>query len=322
VTASIARAVRLFNICVDTRKDISDRLPIVMQTTEPLENHLNLKFIIEHQQQIEQSRRDIQTGVGSRLFVGGVSLIIAILTFSGFIYPPTMSQEQLFAFFGENVAAYLVPFIPYLFYSFYKGISGKIALNRLTKQQIEIDRWNVVSNNCDIEDNWEFIRKLESIQQKIDRSKQQIESAVRAGLLMGGISFILSMVFYGRPEFADAQIDVSGLVILLDIVMFFGCTFGLSKNSSTAASTILVYAIFSMWLKIPPSIFDKFPATRFETLFPIALVLSGYFFVSFYQGIVGTSTIDRLQERRSKIYEYLASERDSIDNSATSTPKL
>jgi hypothetical protein len=278
-----------------------------MKTSAPLEDYLNIELIIDRQQQLEKSRRDIKTGVGGSLFIAGVILIIAILTFSSLIYPPNISHDRLVRLFGESVATYLVPFIPYLFYSLSKGISGKISLDKLSHIQTG------VLNDDNLEDCGEIICQLQRIQSQINRAERKIEMAVRAGLLMGGISFVLTITFYGRPEFAHAQLDMSGLVVLLDAIVFFGCTIGISNNNPSAATIITVYSILSALMKIPPSIFDRPPSTRFDIFFPIALALSGYFLYNFCQGISGISMIDRLKETRSELYKSLKSDRDRLD---------
>jgi hypothetical protein len=206
-----------------------------MKTSAPLEDRINIELIIDRQQQLEKSHRDIKTGVSGALFIAGVILIIAILTFSSLIYPPNIGHDRLVRLFAESVATYLVPFIPYLFYSLSKGISGKISLDKLSHIQAG------VLNDDNLEDCGEIVCQLQRIQSQIDRADRKIEMAVRAGLLMGGISFILTMTFYGRPEFAQAQLDMSGLVVINLLVMpilifkLYRGTIAISKLKKLAA---------------------------------------------------------------------------------------
>ena len=306
-----------------------------MKTAERRENPRQ----IDTYQELGQAHRDIKNAVDAGLFMGGLNiLLLLMLIFNPALAAKTnwvsiffiaiglpiifgcvvgicrhslraakiihiyLSVHIILGIFGvistpgELLVLTFIPFLPYLLYGFYKGVCGTRTLKHLDlNQSLDI----VVDHS--LEDGAESFHKIK-LQQQLIRARNNIDIAVRSGLLMGGIIFILNVAYYSEMDASRAQIDMTPIIILMDALIIFGCTYRIHENSSSASLWMLGYSIFSLMMKVPPTAYDKISdrkfATldRFEILIIIALLLSSYLFCGFYKGIIGISTLNRLTQ--------------------------
>lgn len=300
---------------------------------------------IDSYQQLDRAHRDIETAVDAGLFMGGLNILLLLMLLFTPVYAAktnwlgigsisigipiifgctieihrhkSRAAQIIFVYFSINALLWIcgvipipgnlilltfIPFSPYLLYGFYKGGCGTQALQQKNLNQsfdtlIDQNSENSVKKSHDIR-----------LQQQLNNARKNIESAVRSGLLMGGLTFILTIAYYSKIDVSRAQLDMTPVIILMDALIIFMCTYRIHENSPSASLWIFGYSIFSLMMKISPTAYDKISAgkfdtlDRFETLFILSLILSTYLFYGFYKGIIGIFTLNKLTQTQLDFY--------------------
>lgn len=320
-----------------------------MKTAKRKENSLK----IDTYQQLDQAHRDIKTAVDAGLFMVGLNILLLLMLLFNPAYAAKTNwvgigsiaigipiilgytieihrhklraAQIIFVYFSINALLWIfgvipipgnlilltfIPFSPYLLYGFYKGSCGTHAF-----QQKNLNQSFDTLIDQDLEDSHAI-----KIQQQLNSARKNIETAVRSGLLMGGTTFILTIAYYSKIDVSRAQLDATPVIILMDAIIIFMCTYRIHKNSPSASLWIFGYSIFSLMMKIPPTAYDKISAgkfgtlDRFEALFVLSLLLSTYLFYGFYKGIIGISTLNKLTQTQLDFYQlWENSNRNRLD---------
>jgi hypothetical protein len=129
--------------------------------------------------------------------------------------------------------------------------------------------------------------KIDSYQQ-LDRAHRDIETAVGAGLFMGGLNILLLLILIFNPAYA-AKTDWLGIgSISIGIPIVFGCTLGIRRHNSIAAKAITAYFIVSTILDIYLCWRGLMPSTLIMLTF---IPFAPYLLYGLYRGIYGTSIL-------------------------------
>lgn len=305
-----------------------------MKTAERKENSLE----IDTYQQIDRAHRDIVTAVHAGLFMAGLNIIILLMLVFNPAYAgktnwlgigsiaigilisfglticldrySSIAAKASIAYFiiGTSLNIYLcfqglmpstlmmltfIPFAPYLLYGLHRGRCGTSMLERVNlNESIDLDLENSVENFAETK-----------FRQQFDRAHKNIETGVKSGLLLLGITFSLNIALFYLLSFISQLMIV--VMLPLDALFFVGFTLDIYHKRSSSAIFVFGYSIFSLIVKTQGLEGGGIP-------FLFALVLSTYCLYGLYQGIVRISDLKRLTEMRADFERSVA---NSIQNS-------
>ena len=299
-----------------------------MKTAERKENSLE----IDTYQQIDRAHRDIVTAVHAGLFMAGLNIIILLMLVFNPAYADKtnwlgigsisigilisfglticldryslIAAKAGIAYFiiGTSLNIYLcfqglmpstlmmltfIPFAPYLLYGLHRGRCGTSMLERVNlNESIDLDLENSVEN---------FAKT--KFRQQLDRAHKNIETGVRSGLLMGGITFCINVALFSMVKSLGSQITLI-LIFLMDILIIFSSTLGIyQKKSQSAIYIIGYYSILTFAIRLPTNIWGGFDELGWSGILYLSpLLLSTYCFYGLYKGTVGISDLERLTE--------------------------
>lgn len=324
-----------------------------MKTAKRKENSLKT----DTYQQLDQAHRDIKTAVDAGSFLGGLNILLLLMLLFNPVYAAktnwlglgsiligipiifgctigihrhkSKAAQIIFVYFlinallwmcgvipipGNLILLTFIPFSPYLVYGFYKGGCGTHVI-----QQTNINKSVDTLIDRRLEDSVENSHEIK-LRRQLNIARTDIETAVRSGLLMGGLTFILTITYYSEIDVSRAQLDMTPLIIGMDALVIFICAYRIHENGSSAALWLLGYSVFSLMMKISPAAYDKISSgkfdtlNRFETLFVISLLLSTYLFYGFYKGIIGISALNKLTQTQLDFYQlWENSNRNRLD---------
>ena len=310
-----------------------------MKTAKRKENFLKT----DTYQQLDQAHRDIKTAVDAGSFLGGLNILLLLMLLFNPVYAAktnwlgigsiaigipiifgctlgirrrdSIAAKAITAYFTISTILYIylcwqglmpstlimltfIPFFPYLLYGLYRGICGNSILN-----QENLNRSIEPSINLDLENSVENFAEIK-FRQQFDRAHKNIETGVRSGLLMGGITFCINVALFSMLKSIGSLAMLLFVIFPLDVLVIFGSTLEIYQKKSSSAISILGYSLFSLIVKA--SELDRGGVT-----FLFALLLSTYCFYGLYKGIVGISDLERLTELRA---DFDRSIEDSIQN--------
>jgi hypothetical protein len=192
-----------------------------------------------------------------------------------------------------------IPFAPYLLYELYRGICGNSILN-----QSSLNGFIESSINLNLENTVGDFAKIK-FRQQFNRAHKNIETGVRSGLLMGGITFCINVALFSMLKSIGSLAMLLFVIFPLDALVIFGSTLESYQKKSSSAIGIIGYSIFSLIVKASE-------IDRGGTPFLFALLLSTYCLYGICQGRVGIVDLKRLTEMRADFDRSLA---NSIQNS-------
>jgi hypothetical protein len=282
---------------------------------------------INSHQQLDRAYRDMKTAVEAGLFMGGLNILILLMLFFNPAYVGkynwvgigsiaigipiivgciigldrynSIAAKAMTAYFIISTSLYIyfcwcgfmpttlimltfIPFSPYLLYGLHRGrcatsIFNQANFNESLDRSIDLNSENSVENHAEIK-----------FRQQFDRAHKNIETGVKSGLLMGGITFIINVTLFYLLDFISQIIIV--LILPLDILVIFGSTLEIIYHKkSSSVRGIIGYSIFSLIVKTQGLEGGGIP-------FLVALLLSTCCFYGLYRGIVGISDLNRLTE--------------------------
>jgi hypothetical protein len=131
--------------------------------------------------------------------------------------------------------------------------------------------------------------KIDSYQQ-LDRAHRDIETAVSAGLFMGGLNILLLLMLLFNPVYA-AKTNWLGIgSISIGIPIIFGCTLGIRRHNAISAKVIAAYFIVNAILDIYLCYQGLMPSTLMMLTF---IPFSPYLLYGLYRGICGNSILNQ-----------------------------
>jgi hypothetical protein len=280
-------------------------------------------------EQLDRAHRDIKTAVGAGLFMGGLNILLLLILIFNPVYAAktnwlgigsiaigipiifgciigidrysSIAAKAITAYFIISTILYIyfcwcgfipttlmmltfIPFAPYLLYGLHRGRCGTAMLNQANldeslEQSIDLDSENSLENFAETK-----------FRQQFDRAHKNIETGVKSGLLMGGITFCINITLFYLLSFVSQMMLI--FILPLDVLAIFGSTLEIIyQKKSSSVKGIIGYSIFSLIVKTQG-------LGSGGILFLLALLLSTYCFYGLYQGIVGISDLKRLTEMR------------------------
>jgi hypothetical protein len=131
--------------------------------------------------------------------------------------------------------------------------------------------------------------KIDTYQQ-LDRAHRDVETAVGAGLFIGGLNILLLLILIFNPVYA-AKTNWLGIgSIEIGIPIIFGCTIGIRRHNSISAKAITAYFIISTILYI----YLCWRGLMLSTLIMLTFIpFSPYLLYGLYRGICGNSILNQ-----------------------------
>jgi hypothetical protein len=116
---------------------------------------------------------------------------------------------------------------------------------------------------------------------ELEQARSDIKNAYQAGLFLGGVNFIFFLAVVSNPAMSQ---KLGGGWILLDVIVFFGLSYGIYCKNRACAILMMCYVILARILSIAAGDFS-----------PFSIILTGILLRCFFQGIVGTANYHTLQ---------------------------
>jgi hypothetical protein len=295
-------------------------------------------------QQLDRAHRDIKTAVDAGSFLGGLNILLLLMLLFNPVYTAktnwlgigsiaigipiifgcTLGIHRRDSIAAKAITAYFIisttldiylcwiglmsptlmmltfiPFAPYLLYELYRGICGNSILN-----QSSLNGFIESSINLNLENTVGDFAKIK-FRQQFNRAHKNIETGVRSGLLMGGITFCINVALFSMLKSIGSLAMLLFVIFPIDALVIFGSTLESYQKKSSSAIGIIGYSIFSLIVKASE-------IDRGGTPFLFALLLSTYCLYGICQGRVGIVDLKRLTEMRADFDRSLA---NSIQNS-------
>ncbi len=295
---------------------------------------------IDSYQQLDRAHRDIETAVGAGLFMGGLNILLLLIFFFNpayagktnwlgigsiaigipIIFGCILGIRRYNSIAAKAITAYFIistildiylcwrgfmpstlmilifiPFTPYLLYGFHRGRCGTSMLERANLN-------GSISQSIDLHlDNFAETK----FRQQFDRAHKNIETGVKSGLLMGGITFSINITLFYLLSFISQMMLI--FILPIDVLVIFGSTLGIIyQKKYSSAKFIIGYSIASLIVKTEGLGGGGIP-------FLFALLLSIYLFYGLHKGLVGISDLDRLTQMQADFYRSIE---NSIQNRA------
>jgi hypothetical protein len=156
--------------------------------------------------------------------------------------------------------------------------------------------------------------QIQEHQAKLQQARKNIKTAYQAGLFSGGMILLFTLASTRNPEIASNV--VYNVLMLTDVVVIFGLTYGISRGNRLAAKSMLGYFLLGKLIQLSSN-----------QLNPVGIALGSLLLYCFYLGVIGTTALHELQRTEyyqgefEQVNEFArADEYDGVADSA-SAPK-
>ncbi len=145
---------------------------------------------------------------------------------------------------------------------------------------------------------------------ELEQARSDIKNAYQAGLFLGGVNLIFFVAIVSNPAMSE---KLGGGWILIDVIVFFGLSYGIYCKNQACAILMMCYVILARILSIAAGNFS-----------PFSIILTGILLRCFFQGIVGTASYHRLQtmgdNSDASLYNSSYTDRTNSASSNTASP--